>query len=341
MHLFRLAALFLLSILLTSCQQAPQLVKLSGEAQGTSWHISYWNNNDADAGKVKQQIDAEFVRIDKLMSNYRDDSVISQFNQQQDNTYQTVGTELVQLIEQARLISNASHGCYDLTVKPLFDLWGFRANQFNHPSAEQIDTALLSTGMRHLGTTTTDKVAKAITDLTVDVSSIAQGYTVERLSVVLQNNGIKHFMAEIGGELLTQGHKPDGKAWRIAIERPLPGSQQLHKVLQMSTTQRAAVMTSGTYRHYFTADGQRFSHILDARTGKPVLHDTVSVTLVHDNATLADAWSTALLCSGYEQGMAIATDQNLAVLFIVEKNGALVEHASPAWQQNRLFSEVK
>lgn len=341
MHLFRLAILFLLFLALSSCQQAPQLVKLSGEAQGTTWHISYWSNNDADTSKVKQQIDAEFARIDKLMSNYRDDSVISQFNQQQINTYQTVGSELVHLIEQARLISHASQGCYDLTVKPLFDLWGFKANQFNQPSAEQIHTALLSTGMRHLGTTAPDKAAKAVTNLTVDVSSIAQGYTVERLSVILQNNGIQHFMAEIGGELLTQGHKPDGSAWRIAIERPLPGRQQLHKILQMNTTQRAAVMTSGTYRHYFTADGRRFSHILDARTGKPVLHDTVSVTLVHDNATQADAWSTALLCSGYEQGMAIATAQNLAVLFIVEKDGALVEHASPAWQESRLFSEVQ
>lgn len=333
--------LWLLAVLLTGCSKAPELVKLSGEAQGTNWHISYWSEHDTNTSEVHQQIEAEFARIDKLMSNYRDDSVISQFNQQQENSYQTVGTELVQLIEQARLISQASKGCYDLTVKPLFDLWGFKANQFNQPSIAQIDAAMQRIGMRHLGTAAPDKVAKAVTELMVDVSSIGQGYAVERLSVILLNNGIEHFMAEIGGELLTQGHKPDGKPWRIAIERPLPGRQQLHKILQMSTTERAAVMTSGTYRHYFDANGKRFSHILDARTGKPVLHDTVSVTLVHDNATQADAWSTALLCNGREQGMRIANEYNLAVLFIVEKNGSLVEHASSAWQQSRLFSEIK
>lgn len=157
MHLFRLAILFLLFLALTSCQQAPLLVKLSGKAQGTTWHISYWSNNGTDTGKVKQQIDAEFARIDKLISIYRDDSVISQFNQQQINTYQTVGSELVRLIEQSRLISHASQGCYDLTVKPLFDLWGFKANQFNQPSAEQIHTVLLSTCMRHLGVNSHNK----------------------------------------------------------------------------------------------------------------------------------------------------------------------------------------
>lgn len=176
--LYSIKMLWLLAVLLTGCSKTPELVKLSGEAQGTTWHISYWSKHDTNASEVNQQIEAEFARIDKLMSNYRDDSVISQFNQQQENSYQTVGTELVQLIEQARLISQASQGCYDLTVKPLFDLWGFKANQFNQPSAAQIDAALQHIGMRHLGTAAPDKVAKAVTELTVDVSSIGQGYTV-------------------------------------------------------------------------------------------------------------------------------------------------------------------
>ena len=329
------------ALLLASCNRPPEIIKLTGQAQGTSWSISFWTDKPVAAQQLQLAIENEFSRIDQLMSTYRDDSVISQFNQQHSLQPVTVGEELVQLVEHARLISQATAGCYDLTVQPLFELWGFKANQFNQPEVTEINQTLSSTGLQHVTSRGSDTLTKAISTLQIDVSSIAQGYSVERLAAMMQQYGVVNYLVEIGGELITNGHKPDNTPWRIAIERPLPGAQTLYKVLQMTTEQQAAVMTSGTYRHYFSADGKRFSHIIDGRTGWPVQHNTVSVTVVHSNATLADAWSTALLCVGRAQGLALAEEHQLAVLFIDEHNGDLQQHSSALWQKSDLFTEAQ
>jgi thiamine biosynthesis lipoprotein len=169
---------------------------------------------------------------------------------------------------------------------------------------------------------------KQLPQLKVDLGSIAQGYSVERLSKLLEQQGIQDYMVEIGGELKTQGLKPDASAWRIAVERPLPGQQAMHKVITMPKQQPLAVMTSGTYHHYFDNHGIRYSHIFDARTGRPVTHDLVSVTVLNSNPTLADAWSTTLLCLGQQEGMKAANTANIAALFIQQQGNDLNESRS-------------
>lgn len=339
--MLRTLGCLLVVICMNGCQKAPELIHLSGKAQGTSWNVTYWTaKNDINAPQLKAAIDAEFSRIDSVMSIYQDDSVLSMFNQQQSTEFLNVGQELSYLIEQARIVSKASQGCYDLTVKPLFDLWGFKADSFYKPSDTEIEQTLRTMGMQHI--VTADLSArKLVPQLYVDVNSIAQGYSAERMASIVQQAGVSNYLVEIGGELITQGFKPDNSAWRIAIERPLPGAQQLHKILSIITNSKTSVVSSGTYRHYFDDSGKRFSHILDARTGRPVQHDTVSVTVVHPDATQADAWSTALLCLGYKDGVAIAEQHNIAALFISQQGDELHEHSSPQWQQSTLFKEVK
>jgi thiamine biosynthesis lipoprotein len=165
-------------------------------------------------------------------------------------------------------------------------------------------------------------------DLKVDLSSIGQGYSVSRITGLLEQQGIKDYMVEIGGELQTRGQKPDGQPWRIALEKPLSGERTLHKIITINRTTPLAIMTSGTYRHYFDVDGKRYSHILDARTGKPVTHTTVSVSVLHDDPTLADAWSTALLCLGKNAGIEAANKAGVAALFIEQQDEAFNEYAS-------------
>lgn len=139
-------------------------------------------------------------------------------------------------------------------------------------------------------------------------------------------------MGEIGGELQTRGRKPDGSAWRIGLEKPLPGGRAVQKTIAINQDSPTAIMTSGTYRHYFDEQGKRFSHVLDARTGKPISHNTVSVTVIHDNPTQADAWSTALLCLGAKDGLAIAQQNHISALFISEDGDQLGEMQTDAWQ---------
>ncbi|HCU64871.1 MAG TPA: FAD:protein FMN transferase [Rheinheimera sp.] len=321
--LFSAATLF-------SCTPADPIQKFSGPAQGSTYNISFWSEQPVDAAALKKQVEAELERIDLAMSNYRSDSVIEKFNQQQSTEAVEVGTELVQLVEQARFVSSQSQGCYDLTVKPLFELWGFKADKFNQPTEQQLADTLALIGMEKIQQRSPSMLAKQVPQLRVDVSSIAQGWTVAQLAKILEQAGVQNYLVEVGGELQVKGKKPQQQAWKVAIEKPLPGSQTLQKVITVQQSEPMAVMTSGTYRHYFDADGKRYSHVLDARIGAPVKHNTVSTTVLIENPTLGDAWSTAFLCMGSQDGKAVADRLGMKVLFIDQIGDELVEISSEA-----------
>lgn len=327
--MYRFVLLTLLC-LLTACSKRPDLTKLEGFAQGTTYAITYQAPEDTDKTAVQSAIQEELARIDRELSNYRDDSTIEQFNAQKTTEPLAVTTELMQLVNVARQVHQASDGCYDLTIKPLFDLWGFRKDVFSPPSVDALAQTLAEVGMDKLETVGENQLRKAQPDLRIDVSSIGQGYTVERLAEILEKFGVTSYLVEIGGELKIRGLKPDGKPWRIAMEKPLPGERRMHKIVSFDSGEPMALMASGTYRHYFDEDGKRYSHILDARSGKPIEHDTVSVAVLHPDPTLADAWSTALLCLGAEEGLRAADSADLAALFIEQKGDELIERPSRA-----------
>ncbi|GHD42515.1 FAD:protein FMN transferase [Marinobacter persicus] len=320
-----------LTLALAGCNQPPGLTKLSGPAQGTTWHVSFWQPDGADSETIQSEIVSELERLDALMSNYRSDSVIERFNHSEASEPVEVGPEIVSLINRAREVSLASQGCYDLTVKPIFDLWGFSGQQVSVPEEAELHNRLKDIGMDRLATRSTTELIKSAPGLQVDLSSIAQGYTVDKMAEVLESAGIEHYLVELGGELKTRGHKPGGEPWRVAIERPAPSERSVHKVVTIHRDTPLSVMTSGTYRHYFDDRGQRYSHVLDARTGWPVDHSTVSVTVIDGDPTWADAWSTALLCLGTEEGSAVADRNDIAALFIEQQSGQLHETTTEAW----------
>jgi thiamine biosynthesis lipoprotein len=319
--------LILFVSLLTGCSD-PAIQKLEGAAQGTTYHISYWSELSVNNKDIEASIISEFNFIDKTLSNYRPDAVIEIFNSVENTESQEVGKEIVALVRVAQVVHQASKGCYDLTIKPLFELWGFRGDKLTIPDDTAIIKALSQIGMGKLEIVDETHLRKNQSNLKVDLSSIAQGYSVGRISDILEKNGINNYLVEIGGELKTRGHKPDSKVWRIAVERPLPGEQVMQKIISMPEELPLSIMTSGTYRHYFDDKGQRYSHILDARTGRPVSHDLVSVTVIHENPTIADAWSTALLCLGSKEGMAVANLEKISALFIVQQDKELIEFRS-------------
>lgn len=330
--MLRLLFVLIFSGLFAGCADKPDIIKLSGPAQGTTWNVSFWNTVDANPKDIKQAITEELARIDLLLSNYRDDSHIAQVNRQDTLEAIQIEPELAFLIEQARKVYIASQGCYDLTIQPLFALWGFSGSSLTVPTPEQISNVMARIGMDKLQIHE-HHLQKLNPNSHIDISSIGQGYTVAKIAQVLESRGIKNYLAEIGGELQTRGQKPGQQPWRVAIERPLPQAQGFQKVVTLDTIEPAAIMTSGTYRHFFDQDGQRYSHILDARSGRPVTHSTVSVTVIDPNPTIADAWSTALLCLGSEAGMPIANKNNLAVLFIDQMDTILNESSSDAFKK--------
>lgn len=328
-----IALMFGAGLLITACSKTPEPSKLEGFAQGTTYHLSFMLPNASEQAAIKQEVSAELQRIDASISNYRDDSAIEIFNAQQDTLPHEVNTEVVALVEQARAVSKASHGCYDLTIKPLFDLWGFKKDVFNLPSDIELQQTLQFIGMDKLITIDATHLQKTLPNLRVDLSSIGQGYSVSRIAAILEQHKVENYIVEIGGELKVRGKKVDGKPWRIAMEKPISNERKVEKIAVFASGEPMSLMPSGTYHHYFDHNGKRYSHILDARTGKPIEHNTVVANAFLADATAADAWSTALLCLGSDEGMKVANENNIAALFIdlegdkfIEKKSIALEH---------------
>lgn len=316
-------------LLLTACQPDAEL-QLSGSIQGTTYHLKAVTRGVVvDRKQLQADVEAVFRLVDEQLSNWREDSVISRFNRQKTTDWQPVTPSIVQLIAVAQDIHAKTQGCYDLTVKPLFELWGFTRHEQTVPDASAIRAVMTHVGMDKLELDAANhRLRKQDPELQVSLDSIAQGYTVAVLAQALENRGITDYLAEVGGEMKVRGSKADGTPWRVAIEKPTPMAREVQRILELHEASGVAVMTSGTYRDFFEAGGQRYSHILDPRTGRPVTHRLLSTTVLDENPTLADAWSTALLCVGEVEGARLAESEGLKALFIYGEDGQLRESMS-------------
>lgn len=326
---------------LTACEPEKTVQKFEGNTQGTTYHVSFWSaDKNLDTTAVQKLVDAELERLDKQLSNYRVDSVIEKFNSLVSTQPQEVGAEIVSLIEKTRAVSEATQGCYDLTIKPLFDLWGFQGERLILPEPLALTQTLSQVGLSKLEIVDDSHLRKKSPTLKIDMSSIGQGYSVSKVAEVLEMQGATNYLVEIGGELQTRGKKPDGSSWRVALEKPLPDSRSMHKVISVNQADPFAITTAGTYRHFFDDKGRRYSHILNAKTGEPITHKTVSVTVFSQNATTAELWDTALLCVGRETGIEIANQAGIAALFI-EQNGEEFTEFKTAAFENLKSIEMK
>ena len=165
---------------------------------------------------------------------------------------QDVGAEIVLLVRVAENVYQLSQGCFDLTIKPMFQFWGFQGDTLTIPDQAAIDQGLQRVGMNKLEIVDATHLMKKDQQIVqVDLSAIAQGYTVGKISQALEEYGIKNYVIEIGGEFKTNGHKPDGQSWRVAVEKPLPGERSIHKIVTMPKDAPMSVMTSGTYQTLF------------------------------------------------------------------------------------------
>jgi thiamine biosynthesis lipoprotein len=319
--------------LAAGCQKSARETEVSGEAQGTTYHIKLvLEGVSTPLEEIRNQISSTLAEIDAQMSNYREDSEISRINRLERTTWLLVPKEIAELLVIAHTVYEHSDGCYDLTVKPLFDLWGFSGHENKVPTQDEIDALLPHVGMQLLEVDAVNKrIRKKDPKLKIDLSSIAQGYSVGVIARLLETLGIKNYLVEIGGEMVVKGHKTNGDDWRVAVQTPTPLTREIEKIIDIREQKGIAIMTAGTYQHFFEANGQTYSHILNPKTGRPITHHLRSVTVMHDDPTWADAWDTALLCVGEEEAIRISEAEKLKVLLIYEGDGKLTEHMSKAF----------
>jgi thiamine biosynthesis lipoprotein len=316
----------LLCFTLAGCERPAQTVKLTGATMGTTWHVTYLQGKASpDADQATRNIQSRLDAVNASMSTYQPASEISRFNSSALGEWFAASAGFVQVLETAQLIGHKSEGAYDITVGPLVELWGFgSAGAVSAPpEPAQVARLLQSVGLSGLQIDAAQSRIKKLHALSLDVSSIAKGYAVDEVALWLLSNGVSDFLVEVGGEMRVAGKSARGDSWRIAIEQPEAGDRAVAAAITLSA---GAVATSGDYRNFFEVAGKRYSHSIDPRTGYPVAHDLVSVTVVHDSAMLADGWATALTVLGGERAMALAQTSGLAVYFI-RRTPAGFEHS--------------
>ena len=326
----RTALLFIL-MLLTACDQGPTLERLSGPTMGSSYSIQYVREPGGPApAQVQAAVETLLQGVDQHYSTYRGDSTVSRFNQLPANQCLALPPDMLELVALGQRLAEQSAGAFDLTVEPLLDLWGFgpqaRAEQVPDPQA--LAQARQRVGYRHLHIDGQALCKDA--PVQVDFNSIAAGHAVDLIAERLRAMGIGNFIAEATGELKAVGHKPDGSAWRIALELPREDRQIARQIIPVNGL---AVSTSGDYRHYFEQNGRRYSHTFDARLGRPVDHSLAAVTVLNASALQADGYSTLLLILGPERGWDFAVAHELAAVLVTRAEGGFVSRATPAFER--------
>ncbi len=302
----------------------------SGPIMGTSFNIKA--SELPEAVSVTQLQNAIKVRLDAInqrMSTYLKDSELSVINQQKTLQAQAVSAELFKVLTAAKVINKKSLGAFDITVGPLVNLWGFGTEgaKFSAPEMSAVQKILATTGDKYWSLfPENSKLQKQHVDLSLDLSALAKGYAVDEVALVMESYGVHDYLVEIGGELRLKGHNLQGEKWHIAIEKPTINKRELQKVIPVTGT---AMATSGDYRNFFEQDGKRFSHTIDPRTGYPITHQLASVTVLHVSSMMADAWATALMVLGAEEGYKIAKKEQLAAFFIIKKQQGFAEQATP------------
>ncbi len=318
-----------LLLLLAACSGRVEPLHLSGPTMGTQYHITWLpGENTAQAEAVFIGVDAVLEEINASMSSYRPDSEISRFNAAPVDDWFPVSADFLEVFTLARQVSVASDGAYDVTVAPLVNLWGFGPLPGGGvPTEEAIAQLLPGVGQQWVDIDAENSSLRKRRPLQLDFSSIAKGYGVDKVAQWLERQAIVDYLVEIGGEVRVAGLSPRGTPWRIAMEKPEALQRQVTATLAISGV---SVATSGDYRNYFELEGQRYSHSIDPRTGYPVRHELVSVTVVHKSTALADAWATALTILGPEAALATARREQLAVYLISRRSQGFVVEKTPA-----------
>lgn len=301
---------------LLACKRGEVVHELTGATMGTTYSITAIDPNGAHSkSELQDTVDTVLAQVNTQMSNWDAASEISRFNAAGAGETVSVSPELAQVMKAAQDVHEASDGQFDVTLGPLIDLWGFGAKNpgAQMPSEDAITAALMASGQSRNINVGSSSLTKGRDGTEVYLSAIGKGHGVDRVGEALERLGITDYLVEIGGDLRTAGLNPAGRPWQIGIEVPDATAEGLQSVVGLSNM---GLATSGDYRNYFEQDGVRYSHLLDAKTGRPVTHTTASATVLTENAMMADAWATAMLILGRERGMEIAENLNMAVLFV-------------------------
>lgn len=309
-------------------------VDLKGTTMGTRYAVTYVDADDSRCAAVRAEIAALFIEVENELSNWNAQSWVSRFNRHKSLDTVAVPAHAAVVLEAALQIAEKSSGALDPTVSPLIELWGFGAEQdwAGPPLAFEIEQTLERCGYRNLEFDTAQRLlGKQVPDLHLNLSAVAKGYVVDQVAAVLADQGIEDYLINIGGEVRASGKRADGHSWKVRIAVPQSSEVVSAPLVILGD---GAIATSGNTQRFFEYRGQRYAHLIDPRTGRPVENQVRSVSVRASSCTHADGWATACYVLGREAGMALIESlDGVEALFYIESDlsGDLFEHASSDW----------
>lgn len=327
------------ALLVGACGQESRLpeYELSGSTMGTTFSVKLVAPPESLAkDALQKRIVDTLERVENLTSTYRERSELSIFNANQSTQWQAASSELCNVIEQALQISHLTDGAYDMTVGPLVNLWGFGPDGDiqQPPTPDEIRAVASRVGYERMETDCSmPAIRKDQYDIYVDLSGWAKGYAVDQVAEVLDENELANYLVEIGGEMRMRGHNADDLGWAVAIEAPAVSQRAAQTILRITDR---GVATSGGYRNFFEHEGKRYSHTIDARSGRPVSHSLAAVTVIDSSAAFADGMATALLVLGPEAGPALAEKLGIAGYFLVHGQAGTEEFTTTFFDAMKL-----
>lgn len=325
-------------LLLAGCEDKTSLsdqgVVLDGRTMGTFWRVSLAGVDAQQVPGLRASIQAQLDADDQLMSGYKADSTIMQFNRFQSTQRWPVTEALSDIVTLALRVGAKTDGAMDITIAPLVNLWGFGADKqpVKTPTQVQIDEVKAVSGLQHLKVVNEagqQWLQKDIPGLTLDLSTVGEGYAADHLAHLMEQRGISRYLVSVGGALVSRGLNPQGSPWRVAIQKPTDRENAIEALVDINGH---GISTSGSYRNYYELDGRRISHIIDPATGRPIQHNLVSVTVIAPTALEADGWDTGLMVLGFERAKQVAEEQGLAVYMISKQAEGFSVWMSPQFK---------
>ena len=281
------------TILIIRQQQNMPYQKYSDFVFGTTFTVTYQCDSD-----MNKSIKAELMKVDYSLSPFNEQSIITAINNNQDVKPDQMFMDVFQL---AMDVSRDTNGAFDITVAPLVNAWGFGFKNGVKPSPQQVDSLRQIIGYQKVSVEN-GKIRKQDPRMMLDCSAIAKGYGTDVVARFLRSRGVKNYMVEVGGEIVTSGVNPERLPWRVGVIKPNDDSLNVsHEVQTVLNVTDIAMATSGNYRRFYYKDGKKFAHTIDPKTGYPVQHNILSATVLAKTCAQADAYATSFMVMGLDK----------------------------------------
>ena len=307
-------ASFVTCLLFSSCSQEKPYRKITGYAQGSTFHIIYsvpeGQSAVTDEDSVISMVTGLLQEIDFSISGYNKGSILSKINRGEDCL---PDRHFITLFDMSRRLWEETAGLFDISGGPLFDFWGFGFTDpesldslvENAATARIIDSLKTFVGM-DLVSIENGRLVKKDPRVQLNFNAIAQGYTCDAVARLLDSIGVQDYLVEIGGEIVCKGSNAAGGLWGIGIDEPVDGSQvageNIDRIIRVTD---CGITTSGNYRKFHIIDGRKYAHSINPVTGYPVRHDLLSATVISSDpmwsGAISDAYATYCMVLGKEK----------------------------------------